>query len=95
MEVDVWKQVVNIRPGSSDSIQQSIRRFLLLLKQGCNVINILLEGNIIIGVCNVKVGKTILEALSVTQLGGDGTRPEPVAVGVKRITIKVKTWMEY
>lgn len=43
----------------------------------------------------MKVGNIILEALSVTQVGGNGTRPGMVAVGVKRITIKVKTWMEY
>ena len=37
----------------------------------------------------------ILEAFPVTNLGVDEIRPGTVAVGVKRKTINVETWMEY
>lgn len=59
------------------------------------MINMLLERDIIKAVCSVRKGKMILEALLVTRVGYEGTRPGLMAVGVKRKTLNVETWMEY
>lgn len=59
------------------------------------MINMLLERDIIRAVCSMRKGKVTLEAISVTHVGDNGTRPGMVAVGVKRKTMNVEAWMEY
>lgn len=94
VEAALWRRDLNTRLWSSGSIQWA-RRSLLLLGQRHNVINTLLERDIIRAVCSVRKGKMILEALSVTRVGDDGTRPGMMAVGVKRKILNVETWMGF
>lgn len=59
------------------------------------MINTVLERDNIRAVCSVRKGKMILGVHSVTHVGDDGTRSGMMAVGVKRKTLNVETWMEY
>lgn len=92
VEASLWRRVLHTRPLSSDFIQQAIERFLLLLEQGHNMINMLLGRDNIRAVCSVKEGKRTPEAFSMTHVGDEGTRPGMLAQGMQTETTRVETY---